>query len=63
MAVILVMTVLGAAGIAFYLRFLVVLCRESKPHVGGYWMRLRLKSDENLILECKDREIAAPRAA
>ncbi len=63
MSVILGMTVLGAAGIAFYLRFLVALCRESKPHVGGYWVRLGLESDDNLIVERKDREIVAPRAA
>jgi len=63
MAVILAMTVLGAAGIAFYLRFLVALCGESKPHVGGYWVRLRLESDEDLIVERKKCETAAPRVA
>ncbi len=63
MSVVLVMTMIGMAGIAFYLRFLVALCRESKPHVGGYWIRLRLESDEDLIVEHKVREIAAPRAA
>lgn len=32
-----VMTLLCAAGIAFYVRFLVALCKESKPRSSGYW--------------------------
>jgi hypothetical protein len=57
------MTVLGAAGIGFYLRFLVALCKESKPYRGGYWMRLRLDTGENVIAELEKREVAASRAA
>ncbi len=44
-----VMTVLCTAGIAFYVRFLVALCKECKPRRIGYWVRLRLSSGENAI--------------
>ena len=37
-----VMTVLCMAGIAFYVRFVVALCKECKPHSIGYWVRVRL---------------------
>jgi hypothetical protein len=30
-------TVLGTAGIAFYVRFLVALCQECKPRRIGHW--------------------------
>jgi hypothetical protein len=63
MSVTLVMTVLGTAGVAFYLRFLVPLCQESKPQVGSYWVHLRLKSEEDLIAAQKEREIVVSRAA
>jgi hypothetical protein len=35
-----VMMLLCAAGIAFYMRSLVALCKESKSRSSGYWMRL-----------------------
>ena len=42
-----VMTVLCTAGTAFYVRFLVALCKECKPRSIGYWVRLRLGSSED----------------
>jgi hypothetical protein len=39
-----VMTVLWAAGIAFYVRFLVALCKECKLRRIGYWAKTRLLS-------------------
>ena len=50
------MTVLCAAGIAFYVRFLVALCQECKPRRIGYWVRLRLGSGENAIAELQQRK-------
>ncbi len=63
MPAMLALTLVGAASIAFYVRFFVALSRESKPHVGGYWMRLRVKSDEELVAEQeKQRIIELPAA-
>ena len=50
------LTVLCTAGIAFYLRFLVVLGRESTPRRISYWARLRLGSGENAIAELQQRK-------
>jgi hypothetical protein len=58
-----VMTVLCTAGIAFYLRFLVALCKESKPRSTGYWVRLRLSSGEDTIAELPERRTPMTRAA
>lgn len=45
------MTVLCTAGVAFYVRFLVALCKECRPGRIGYWVRLRLSSREATIVE------------
>jgi membrane carboxypeptidase/penicillin-binding protein PbpC len=45
------MTVLCTAGVAFYVRFLVALCKECAPRRSGYWLRLRLGSREATIVE------------
>jgi len=37
-----IITVLCAAGIAFYLRFIVALCKENRLGARGYWALLRL---------------------
>ena len=58
-----VMTVLCTAGIAFYVRFLVALCKECKPTRTGYWVCLRLGSGENAITEPQQREKTVARAA
>ena len=58
-----VMTVLCTAGIAFYVRFLVALCKERKPRLIGYWVRLRLGSGEDTIVELQERKKPVTRAA
>jgi hypothetical protein len=57
------MTVLCAAGIAFYVRFLVALCQECKPRRIDYWVRLRLGSGENATAELPPRREPVTRAA
>ena len=58
MPVTLAMALLGAGGIAFYIRFFVALSRERKVHrwTRGYWARLRPESDEDPILERRKQE-------
>jgi hypothetical protein len=58
-----VMTVLCTAGIAFYVRFLVALWKESKPLSSGYWVRLRLSSGEDSTVELRERRKPVTRAA
>ena len=58
-----VMTVLCTAGIAFYVRFLVALCKECKPRRIGYWVRLRVGSGEDAIAELQQRKKTVTRAA
>jgi hypothetical protein len=57
------MTVLCTAGIAFYVRFLVALCKECKPRRIGFWVRMRLGSDEDAIGELQERKELFNRAA
>ena len=57
------MTVLCTAAIAFYVRFLVALYRESKPRSTNYWMRLRLGSGEAREQECRSGQKPVTRAA
>jgi hypothetical protein len=57
------MTVLCTAGIAFYLLFLVALCKECKPRSVGYWVPLRLDSGESAIAEAPQRRKPVTRAA
>ena len=57
------MTVLCTAAMAFYIRFLVALCKECKPRRIGYWVRLRLGSGEESIPEVRQRERPVTRAA
>jgi hypothetical protein len=58
-----VMAVLCTAGIAFYVRFLVALCKECKPRSIGYWVRLRLGSGEDTIAELPEPKEPVTRAA
>ena len=51
------------AGIAFYVRFLVVLWTESRPRLSGYWVRLRRGSGEDVIAELQERKKPETRAA
>jgi len=55
--------VLCTAGIAFYVRFLVALCKECTPRRIGYWVRLRLGSGEDAIAELQQRKKPVTRAA
>jgi hypothetical protein len=57
------MTFLGMMGIAFYVRFLVALWKESKPRSSGYWLRLRLGSAEPTIAELPKQRKPLRRAA
>jgi hypothetical protein len=57
------MTVLCTAGIAFYVRFLVALSKECKPRRIGFWVRMRLASDEDAIGELQERKKLFNRAA
>jgi hypothetical protein len=57
------MTFLCITSIAFYLRFLVALCKESKPWSSGYWVRLRLGSAEPTIAELPKQRNPVRRAA
>jgi hypothetical protein len=57
------MTVLCTAGIAFYVRFLVAPCKECKPRRIGFWVRMRLGSDEDAIGELQERKKLFNRAA
>ena len=63
MFVIAAMTVLCTAGIAFYVRFLVALCKECEPRRIGYWVRIRLGSGEDTIVELQARRKPVTRAA
>ena len=58
-----VMMLLCTAGIAFYVRFLVALYKESKPRSSGYWVRLRVGSGEATIAELPKRRTPVTRAA
>jgi hypothetical protein len=63
MFVIAAITVLGTAGVAFYVRFLVALCKECRPGRIVYWLRLRLSSRGATIVELQRRERPVRRAA
>jgi hypothetical protein len=57
------MTVLCTAGVAFYVRFLVALCKECKPRRTGYWLRVRLGDREATMVELQRPERPVTRAA
>jgi hypothetical protein len=63
MFVIPAMMVLCTAGIAFYTRFLVALCKECKHQRVSYWVRTRLGSGGNAIAELQERQRVFTRAA
>jgi hypothetical protein len=58
-----VMIVVCTAGVAFYVRFLMALCKESKSRSTGYWVRLRLSSAGDAITELQERKKPVARAA
>ena len=55
MVVMALWTVLCTAGIAFYVRFLVALCKECKPRLTGDWVRLSSGSGEDALAEPQTR--------
>ena len=57
------MTVLCTTSVAFYVRFLAALCGERKPRRGGYWVRLRLGSGEDALVEMQEPKKPVTRAA
>ena len=63
MVVTAVWTVWCTAGIAFYVRFLVALCREYKPRLRGYWVRLGRGSGEDAFAERQEHTSPATHAA
>ena len=58
-----VMTLLSAAGIGFYVRFLVELFKERKPILTGYWTRLKLDAARGASNELPERNETMTRAA
>lgn len=58
-----VVTLLCAAGVGFYVRFLIALSKERKPRLGGHWMRLQLASGGNAIEKSRQRNESMTRAA
>ena len=58
-----VIAVMSVAAVGFYLTFLVALFKECEPQVTGYWVRLRLCSCEDKVVELRARRQPATRAA
>lgn len=58
-----IVTVLCAAGIAFFARFMIALGKECKPGVSGYWVRLRLGTGDGELMELQTRKRPTTRAA
>jgi len=63
MLAIAVVTVLCAAAVAFYVRFLVALRNEYRPRLTGYWMRLQVGARENAITELRKQRTPVRHAA
>jgi hypothetical protein len=57
------MTFLCMTCVAFYVRFLMALWKESKPRSSGYWVRLTLGSGEPTIAELPKQRKPVRRAA
>jgi hypothetical protein len=55
--------VLCAAGVAFYVRFLVALCKECKPRFACYWVRIRLGSVPEVAQMRHERKAHVKRVA
>jgi hypothetical protein len=56
-------TLMCTAGVSFYLRFLVALCKECRPRRSGYWARIRFSHVEEEIAGRQERQEPAARAA
>jgi hypothetical protein len=58
-----VITVMSVAAVGFYLTFLVALFKECGPQATGYWVRRRLGSREDKVVELRARRQPATHAA
>ena len=58
-----VMSTLCMAGVGFYVRFVVALCKECKPRRSGHWMLLRIHDPEESPVEVARLEQPVTRAA
>ena len=58
-----VMATVGAVGVAFYLRFLLALWKDSKRGAIGYWVRLRTDAKEEDATDVHAQGQSAIRAA
>ena len=58
-----VLTMVCGAGVAFYLRFLVALCKEVFRTRICYLVRLESSAQEQLIVETERKKITLRRAA
>ena len=58
-----IVTVLCAAGIAFYVRFMIALGKECKPGTSGYWVRLRPGTGDGELMELRTPKRPTTRAA
>jgi hypothetical protein len=63
MVVMTVMTALCTVSVAFYVRFLVALCKECRHQRICYLVRLEPDSVEHAIPEARELEASIPRAA
>jgi hypothetical protein len=45
------MTILCVAAVVFYMRFVLALFKECRVHLTGYWLRLRVDSSEDNMVE------------
>ena len=58
-----VIAVMSVAAVGFYLTFLVALFKECEPQSTAYWVRRRLGSPEDKVVELRARRQPATRAA
>ena len=63
MVVMAIVTTVCTVGVAFYLRFLVALCKELRVHWIGYLVRLHVDSNESGVCLSQEAETSLPRAA
>ncbi len=57
------MTILCVAAVVFYMRFVLALFKECRVHSTGYWLRLRVDSSEDNLVEMQEYTRPVTRAA
>ena len=57
------MTIICAAAVALYIRFLAEISKQSKRCLVGYWVRLRASTDEVMVSAQREHENEETRAA